>query len=1033
MGGTAAGRLVVARAAVGRSGLGGLLGQLRLERRQDGVEVEGGFGKAGLPVGVVLREHALGDRLRGVQRVLVAEEAGAELLDELLDAVAELLVARRILGRAPEVSFFSSASLRTARFSGRPVVQRVVQSRRRSRPRSRARTGCGACRPFQARHVQVLVQHGADLLAVRLPVGLLDLLEVERAVGQDGPGELQVRRVGQHAGIGREGRVRFDKGVGGGAEDEPPVLGAEVGDDGLHVRLHVGGAGDGGDEVQHGAVGGAQLVVQLLGVVHGRGHVLAPVGRERLVELLGYADVVHDQAVRLAPVHPVGAGDGLEQRVVRERVVEVHRLLDGRVEAGEQLVADDHEAERIVRVLEAGDDLRRHVLGRDLVRDQFRVLLAVVLAGAVDADRHLGGLAPRLFLAVALGLAERLGDDAVEPFFVGDAGAAVDGADLGLEAVRQDVGAVVGPDVFGDEVDAGLEAGEVAFGDAAALELFDALGRLVGKPLVEEHVDLFVVQVPLGHAALVVDGHRGAVGYGVVDAVLVEVGFSFGAEVLEGVLVALFDGRAGEAEARGVREHGADGGAEVFLLRPVRLVHHQDPVLGAFHGQLFQGGEALGVDGRLQPRVVGLELEDGRQHHLAGRAGRDERAEPLDAIGRLDVLDADGRKGLRDLGVEVDAVGDDEQVRVLEARALEAAVGFQLERGEDHREALARALGVPDEPGAVLALHHALHHLVDGAVLLVAADLFDGLAALRLEHDEVGQDVEQPLGGQQGVESLLGLVCEVASLARPRVAPRAPELLRGAGGAVLQRDVGGGDVEEVAVEQARHLALGGAHLVDGVVEALALVGRALGLDDDERDAIDVHHHVGLADDGAAHAELVGAGEVVVLDVVEVEEADGAVRGLAGDLARVVAAQDLGPALVVGEAREVGGHGAGGGLGNAVDADERGDEQRREQHLVLARPQAGVLGFRDEAVAVLGDERVEQRLLDQRVLVGRAHGVTRTAPVRRSWRSPALTCSVCRSMYRSFSAVSQQTSVSPRPRPVLPEVGLGQPEPSRPLD
>ena len=94
-------------------------------------------------------------------------------------------------------------------------------------------------------------------------------------------------------------------------------------------------------------------------------------------------------------------------------------------------------------------------------------------------------------------------------------------------------------------------------------------------------------------------------------------------------------------------------------------------------------------------------------------------------------------------------------------------------------------------------------------------------------------------------------------------------------------------------------------------------------------------------------------------------------------------------------REVGGDGLGGGLGDAVDADERVHEKRREEHLVLAGAQPPRLGGgrvrarRQDAVAVRVAERVEERLLDQRVLGGRAHGATRTAPVRRSWRSPAL--------------------------------------------
>ena len=52
---------------------------------------------------------------------------------------------------------------------------------------------------------------------------------------------------------------------------------------------------------------------------------LAAAGKSRqcLAKVLEYPAVIHDQAVVLALVHPVGAGDGLHQRVSLERFVEV--------------------------------------------------------------------------------------------------------------------------------------------------------------------------------------------------------------------------------------------------------------------------------------------------------------------------------------------------------------------------------------------------------------------------------------------------------------------------------------------------------------------------------------------------------------------------------------------------------------------------------------------------------------------------------------------------------------------------------------
>ena len=49
---------------------------------------------------------------------------------------------------------------------------------------------------------------------------------------------------------------------------------------------------------------------------------------------------------------PIRAGDRLEQRVLSQRLVEVHRLLDGRIEAGKQFCRDDQECQRVVGVVE---------------------------------------------------------------------------------------------------------------------------------------------------------------------------------------------------------------------------------------------------------------------------------------------------------------------------------------------------------------------------------------------------------------------------------------------------------------------------------------------------------------------------------------------------------------------------------------------------------------------------------------------------------------------------------------------------------
>jgi hypothetical protein len=75
---------------------------------------------------------------------------------------------------------------------------------------------------------------------------------------------------------------------------------------------------------------------------------------QRLGHVVEDAEVVHDQAVGLlVAVGAVRAADGLQQRVVPQRLVQVHRLQDGRVEARQQLGRDDEQLQRVVGVAEA--------------------------------------------------------------------------------------------------------------------------------------------------------------------------------------------------------------------------------------------------------------------------------------------------------------------------------------------------------------------------------------------------------------------------------------------------------------------------------------------------------------------------------------------------------------------------------------------------------------------------------------------------------------------------------------------------------
>jgi len=80
---------------------------------------------------------------------------------------------------------------------------------------------------------------------------------------------------------------------------------------------------------------------------------LVAVKGERLLQLVKDTHEIKHEAVRLdhfrrlVLIGPVNAGDGLEQCVVAHRLVEVHRVQDRRVEAGQQLLGDDEDFRKV--------------------------------------------------------------------------------------------------------------------------------------------------------------------------------------------------------------------------------------------------------------------------------------------------------------------------------------------------------------------------------------------------------------------------------------------------------------------------------------------------------------------------------------------------------------------------------------------------------------------------------------------------------------------------------------------------------------
>ena len=136
-------------------------------------------------------------------------------------------------------------------------------------------------------------------------------------------------------------------------------------------------------------------------------------------------------------------------------------------------------------------------------------------------------------------------------------------------------------------------------------------------------------------------------------------------------------------------------------------------------------------------------------------------------------------EGAEELIVEVVAVGDHDDGRVLHRRVQDHA-----SRVEGHREALARALRVPDDAHASIARFTArlapspvpsrcvrdvplgesrcaqrfFHRSIDGVELVIAGHLLDELAAaLVLEDNEITQKVEKTAPLKNAIEQHLEL------------------------------------------------------------------------------------------------------------------------------------------------------------------------------------------------------------------------------------------------------------------------------------
>ena len=335
-------------------------------------------------------------------------------------------------------------------------------------------------------------------------------------------------------------------------------------------------------------------------------------------------------------------------------------------------------------------------------------------------------------------------------------------------------------------------------------------------------------------------------------------------------------------DERGVRQrvaHVPREAVDEVVLAAVRLVGDDDDVAPV-------GEHRVPV-----ALLLGKELLDGGEHDAAG--GDRELRPQVGAVGglhrRLAQQIATAREGAEELIVEVVAVGEHDDGRIRHRRVQDDAPGI-----EGHRQALARALRVPDHADAPVArlaarplprlvaprpfgdparrcrpsgAQRLFHRHVDRMELVVAGHLLDELAAARvLEDDEVAQQVEEaPL-----LEHTLQHDLQLGHVRRRVLAPgdRAPglePLLARAERADARLHAVGGDQRRVGREQRRDLRLVGLKLLEGRPDRRVLVGGVLQLDHRQRQPVDEQHHVRPARVlPFRHGELVDGQPVVVV-------------------------------------------------------------------------------------------------------------------------------------------------------------------------
>ena len=565
----------------------------------------------------------------------------------------------------------------------------------------------------------------------------------------------------------------------------------------------------------------------------------------------------------------------------------------GCVEAGQPHIAHDHELQRIIGVLDA---LSQQVAAC-LVTD---VRLPVERIGGRTGHDHLEQ--PRL-VVVGVPLRTQRDQGLVEcdadpPAHADDHRLTVQGRDPVLEVPHQVGGHQREPLLSPHQ---GLHRGPLAL-QSLLLGVRVVLGQVLDFSIDQRL--LVVRQRDPGQTAFVVDRHRGAVRDGAADVVDVDIV----AEHRWGVDVVALDRGPGEADEGGVGQCVAQVFGEAVADLTGRAVQTRlETVLAAVRFVRDHHDIAPVAQQRIDRFPRGRrELVNGREDHPAG--GAVQRLAQVLATGRLGRRLADQvrilREGAEQLVVQIVAVGDDQDGWVLQFQAAHQLPGI-----EDHQQALARALGMPDHPHPPIPAAVVLHSAQSiGLRVLIDARIDLGNGPHRGCHGELhrvelvipGNDLDQAAAGVAEHDEGLEQVQEAAALADPLDQDR--EFRRR-----LRRDaapIGGPPGHEafrirrqradacaqpvgchqdrIGAKQRGNLRLVGLELIEGGVQGRLLVPGVLEFDHHQRQAVDEQHHIGAPLNSVLdHRELGDCQPVVGVRVGEVHQAhpvapDGAI-------------------------------------------------------------------------------------------------------------------------------------------------------------